>query len=669
MTRRQLQWVCIGLLAAVAWGCVPADDHVTVPPFELDFRRADQQRLLDFQDRQLVDSLVQYFDHVDPSLRYRAAMAFASMRDSTVIHALGRLLTDPQEEVRMAAAYALGQSGSPAAEDILVRNFASNDSARQYLRSNAAILEAVGKTGSIGTLRYLATIQTYDLEDSILILGQARGIYRFALRGIVVPEGTAEMVDLLASTQLPMSIRVTAANYLYRARDIETAPHLPTLIPMFESDPDPRIRMCLAVALGKSADVQARRVLERRFSRDTDYRVQCNIIRALEYFPYNQVKELAFAGLQNANLHVARSAGQYLVNNGTRADALRYRAISKTQLPWEIKSLMYQASNKFLSPSYTITKTNINNELQEWLRRSKNPYESASVIAALAADPTNYTALYQRGMQADHPAERTAAIAAIGEIGTRDDLNLYFGGQTSRVRQQIAGYLADAVETGDVAMTAVAAGYLRNDALQRAATAYLSTLEAALDKITLPDAIETYNALSACIAELKGEEAQPKQVGFNHPIDWSIAGDLRDTIEAEVITSQGTVRLALFTEHAPGTVVNFVRLARDRFFHGKNFHRVVPNFVIQGGCPRGDGYGSLDYTIRSELAPAYYDREGYVGMASAGNHTECTQWFVTHSPTPHLDGNYTIFGSVTGGMDVVHNIQIGDEIREVNILN
>ena len=127
--------------------------------------------------------------------------------------------------------------------------------------------------------------------------------------------------------------------------------------------------------------------------------------------------------------------------------------------------------------------------------------------------------------------------------------------------------------------------------------------------------------------------------------------------------------LDLYTATAPGTVANFVQLAREKFYHGKRFHRVVPNFVVQDGCPRGDGYGSLDYTIRSELGPKYYDHEGVVGMASAGNDTECTQWFITHCPTPHLDGNYTIFGKVRSGMRVIHELQIGDEVREVNVIN
>ena len=118
---------------------------------------------------------------------------------------------------------------------------------------------------------------------------------------------------------------------------------------------------------------------------------------------------------------------------------------------------------------------------------------------------------------------------------------------------------------------------------------------------------------------------------------------------------------------APGSVLNFINLVDKGFYAGKKFHRVVPNFVIQGGCPRGDGYGSLDYTIRSELPSLSYDEQGYVGMASAGRHTEGTQFFITHSPTLHLDGEYTIFGKVTEGMDVVHNIMVGDSIQQVSV--
>ena len=94
----------------------------------------------------------------------------------------------------------------------------------------------------------------------------------------------------------------------------------------------------------------------------------------------------------------------------------------------------------------------------------------------------------------------------------------------------------------------------------------------------------------------------------------------------------------------------------------------MPNFVAQGGCPRGDGSGSLDFTLRTEVpAPMRYDHEGMVGLASAGLDTESVQFFITHSPAPHLDGNYTIFATVADGMSVVHDLQIGDVINKISI--
>ncbi|MBK9741489.1 MAG: peptidylprolyl isomerase [Saprospiraceae bacterium] len=184
-------------------------------------------------------------------------------------------------------------------------------------------------------------------------------------------------------------------------------------------------------------------------------------------------------------------------------------------------------------------------------------------------------------------------------------------------------------------------------------------------KLKLPQEIETYNELNSCIAYLEGTEYKPKTPELNHPIDWTILSTVGDSSIAAIKTSQGLIRVKLYKNMAPGTVANFVDLINKKYYNGKIFHRVVPNFVIQTGCPRGDGYGSADYSIRSELPQIYYDGEGYIGMASAGNHTESTQWFITHSATPHLDGNYTIFGKVVEGMDVVHKIQQGDKINDI----
>jgi cyclophilin family peptidyl-prolyl cis-trans isomerase/HEAT repeat protein len=135
-------------------------------------------------------------------------------------------------------------------------------------------------------------------------------------------------------------------------------------------------------------------------------------------------------------------------------------------------------------------------------------------------------------------------------------------------------------------------------------------------------------------------------------------------VTATLVTSKGSFVIEFLPEDAPLTVDNFVKLARKGYFNGITFHRVVPNFVIQGGDPRGDGNGGPGYSIRCEINEAPYERAA-VGMALSGKDTGGSQWFVTHAPQPHLDGGYTVFGRVVRGMDVVDRIARGDTIRRV----
>ncbi len=138
------------------------------------------------------------------------------------------------------------------------------------------------------------------------------------------------------------------------------------------------------------------------------------------------------------------------------------------------------------------------------------------------------------------------------------------------------------------------------------------------------------------------------------------------SVRATVSTSKGAFTVELLPDDAPLNVDNFVQLARRRYFNGLTFQRVVPNFVVQGGDPRGDGNGGPGYAIRCEINEVQYER-GAVGMALSGKDTGGSQWFVTHSRQPHLDGGYTVFGRVVDGMDVVDRIVRGDLIKSIVI--
>src|SRR5690349_3435592 len=137
---------------------------------------------------------------------------------------------------------------------------------------------------------------------------------------------------------------------------------------------------------------------------------------------------------------------------------------------------------------------------------------------------------------------------------------------------------------------------------------------------------------------------------------------------ATMHTNKGAIRLELYPSHAPKTVNNFVFLARQGFYDGVKFHRVISNFVIQGGDPTGSGSGGPGYRFEDEVAGNPLKHEtGSLSMANAGANTNGSQFFITHSPQPHLNGKHTVFGKVTKGQDVVDSIEQGDEMVSVKV--
>lgn len=140
---------------------------------------------------------------------------------------------------------------------------------------------------------------------------------------------------------------------------------------------------------------------------------------------------------------------------------------------------------------------------------------------------------------------------------------------------------------------------------------------------------------------------------------------------AIINTEKGNMKVEFYSEDAPNTVENFVKLSKDGYYDGLTFHRVIPNFVIQGGCPDGTGAGGPGYTIKCELdgGNQYHDK-GVLSMAHAGRDTGGSQFFVCHGRenTQHLDGNHTCFGKVVEGLDVIDTIEQGDKIVKIEIL-
>jgi peptidylprolyl isomerase len=221
-----------------------------------------------------------------------------------------------------------------------------------------------------------------------------------------------------------------------------------------------------------------------------------------------------------------------------------------------------------------------------------------------------------------------------------------------------------------------------------------------LSSLRVPDDIEAYQEICSTLARFKDPSAVPPLLellkvadrsvalagagalealtGVNYrsripvrteplftDLDFEFLRSLGARVSATLETVRGDIELELDPELAPFTVMAIAKLAGQRgFYRGRTFHRVVPNFVVQGGDPRGDGWGGPGFTIRSEFSPLPFET-GTVGIASAGKDTEGSQFFITQSPQPHLDGRYTIIGKVTKGQEVVDRILIDDRIYDL----
>jgi len=142
-------------------------------------------------------------------------------------------------------------------------------------------------------------------------------------------------------------------------------------------------------------------------------------------------------------------------------------------------------------------------------------------------------------------------------------------------------------------------------------------------------------------------------------------------LQAEFTTNKGTIRINLYADQTPLTSANFVNLVQRGYYDGLSFHRVIENFMVQGGCPEGSGRGGPGYRFGDEVNTGLkHDAPGILSMANAGPGTNGSQFFITHEPTPWLDGNHTVFGKVAGDDDmaVVNAIVMGDKIEKVTII-
>ena len=681
--RRALAGLALVALSAAAPPPAAAKKAPPAPPAPPP-RLAKLAAVLSLEDRRSTGggTLEALLHDPDRGVRRRAALAAGRVADPSLVPALVGLMNDGEVEIRRVAAFALGLAGDRRAVDRLLAALGDSDS---VVRGRAA--EALGRIGDPRAAPAIAKLVVDALPKTIsrmTVRGDEPGNpadtwaeQRLALFALARLRDPAAAAPALLDGDRPR-FDWWAATWV--AMRLESPALRPVLLAACDST-DPVSRALAARGLGATKDAAAAHLLL-RLLRDPDATVALNALRALAAIGEPRATAAAAELLASPSDMLRREALRALA--ALPGDpALRPRIVSfvAERAPF-IRAAAFGALARTSPEDFALVLSGLDADPDFRVRQAlagalgqAGGDMSVGVLHAMLKDedarvlPAVLEALRKaRGKDAldtllrhlEHPdlGVRSAAadqVAALGAVGASERL--------------LAAWqrgLGDGPGDLEARLSAVAALAAQKDAPGAAALA----------RIAGEDPSRAVRSRAAATLAAAGAEAPAiGEERVERPaLDYAEAmapyaprpGVSLYTPRAFLHTAKGTVEVHLDVVEAPLTVASFVALARRGFYDGLTFHRVEPGFVVQGGDPRGDGNGGPGYTLRCEITQRPYGR-GAVGMALSGKDTGGSQFFVTLSPQPHLDGGYTLFGTVVAGMDVVDRLRPGDVIEHVEV--
>jgi cyclophilin family peptidyl-prolyl cis-trans isomerase len=601
------------------------------------------------QDKRASDSLLLFLNSEKAIYRKAAALAFGSVQDSSVSIDLGNLLLeDPDDEVRKSAAFSLGQTGGLQAVNALIAGLEN--------KNNLVVREVLESLGKSVKSKDLSVLVNFNPKDSATEEGLSWALYRVGLRGLADSLVIKRAADFLNPKYSEKS-RLAAAHFFSRSR-ISGGGFDDNLSKAATEDSNVEVRMAAANALNKMSKERALVVAKKILANEKDYRVRVGAVRAAGRISLN---ELVFAGLKDSSTAVQVAASEIILGQIETRPVKRLEEDVKAVTNFRVKGNLYGALLRSIPYDGWV-------EEIITLYKNHNIYPQTHLLSALGyAKEKNaekvISFLSSELLTSPEFVIKSSAAQSLTNINRNVK-------PTTATTKRFASIYQEAILNGDAAVIGIVANALSDEKLNfKNAITDFSFLHVAKNKLSLPKDYESIQPLEEAIAYFEGrEKPQPPKNKYNHPIDWTLVKSINKNQKVLLKTTKGEIVLHLLVEDAPGSVANFADLVNKKYFDGRYVHRVVPNFVVQTGCNRGDGYGSEDYSIRSEFSRVKY-KTGSVGMASAGKDTEGTQWFITHSPTPHLDGGYSIFAETIKGMDVVDAIEVGDQIISATLID
>ncbi|MEP7147240.1 MAG: peptidylprolyl isomerase, partial [bacterium] len=581
---------------------------------------------------------------------------------------------------------------------------------------------ALGNVGDEISLSYL--INEFDktnYSDNSLNEAFALSVGRFALRKIINENSIGPLKYITHNTTDTIALRNTAFAF-WRIGDKKLLVKASDEIFNLTKSKDPQTRMWAYNAMGKLQEKLLLMYTLESFNTERDWRVKVNMLNSITNFKLDSLSDITtqllttlddgisdnnehisltainvlgklFADLKNSKNETARS------QSGKLKEKFLFRLESAKNLSWRIRSelansmsLVYKDESK--NDLIRAFNNTTNYDLKSGILKAFGNFDDGMVYKQIrdivSKDVQKYVAL-NPNTTGDMIGSRDLAKLYRGFVEMLSNLDEKVDEENRNTFRLI---FTEFESSKDPAIADISLSALRDSLYVKSRLETSGIMIFDYNELEYPKDIDVMLIFIDAFGEMKDEKsigllennlnsenyeiasssagALEKITGKKYvfdakprtDFDWNYMENLSQKKIVTVKTNKGDIKIELLREVAPFTVMNFLKLAEKNFYDGTIFHRVVSNFVIQGGDPTGTGYGGPGYAIRSEFSPLNYER-GMVGMASSGKDTEGSQFFITHSATPHLDGKYTIFGKVTEGMDVVDKIMIGDFITNI----
>jgi len=619
------------------------------------------QRVNDYRQSKDVDIVLQYSTSNNSIVKREVILSLSTIADTNEIISVVPFLRDNNAQVRMVSAFAVGQSYALMHEARLIEAYKSETD--DYVKQE--LLIAIGKCGSQVGLDFILS-QTIADDNDILLKGQGRAFYYIASNGIITAQMIDKTMQIISNPNINQISKLEFSHLIASNLSIDLGSYFDAISNELKTNSNVYLLSNLAASIKHMNSQRSIDLLKNIARSDADYRVKISALEALSVYNYNQVNDIMLEVAQFENAFVAKTAANFFIFNGKSADANKYFNISKQIIPWQARTTMISAALK-----YSSNKTSIINSIISGYNAVENKYEKAALLYALSSVPSQYEFVKDEAFSADNKIISTAGIKSLYAMRLSPDFD-----KVARHVQQNSGtnlyaefslIFKEAMTSGNKMMVYYAAKIMSRKDL-KIIEEFENTffMSQAADQLDYPADIVIRNEICKTLTLYGNQPCSSPNLNV-FEFNWDFVKSIDAEQRVLVKTTSGDFEMTLDVNSAPATVGVFLDLVNSGYYNNTFFFKNIPGKAIVTGGKRGDGEMNFNMALINEINMKDF-KDGSVAMRILDDDYQSVNWFITTSPNIMYDNNFTIFAEVSNGLQVVHNLQVGDKITEIIIL-